>query len=314
MLQHQPHCSFPNFRGITFVSVHYSILSRNGVSGKSGAVHFATIGLALFAVFAVSPVSGDVAAGSSFRDTLRSGGQGPEMLVIPAGSFRMGCVSGSDCDDEEPVHEVVIARPFAMSKYEVTFEDYDRFPHPDEVKDAGWGRGQRPVIHISWEEATAYAAWLSTETGKRYRLPTEAEWEYAVRAGSATKYHFGDNEAQLCRYGNHADTSTDYEFRNTACSDGVGEGTAEVGQYQPNAFGLYDMQGNVYEWVQDCWNNSYAGAPADGRAWTSGDCGLRVVRGGAWGFGPTLMRSASRHGLPRWGGASYLGFRLIQDL
>ena len=275
---------------------------------------FATIGLVLFVVFAAAPVPGDVAAGSSFRDTLRSGGEGPEMVVIPAGRFHMGCVSGSDCDHEEPVHEVVIARPFAMSKYEVTFEDYDRFTSPDQVQDAGWGRGRRPVINITWDEATEYAAWLSEETGKRYRLPTEAEWEYAVRAGSTTKYHFGDDQAQLCEYGNHSDTSTDHEWRNTACSDGVGEGTAEAGQYQPNSFGLYDMQGNVYEWVQDCWNNSYEGAPADGRAWTKGDCGLRVVRGGAWSFGPTLLRSASRHGLPGWGSEPYLGFRLIQDL
>ena len=283
---------------------------------------FAAIGLALFVVFAISPVpaasaapvSEVHAADSGFRDTLRSGGHGPEMMVIPAGRFLMGCVSGSDCDDEKPVHEVVIARPFAMSKYEVTFADYDRFTSPNQVKDAGWGRGLRPIINISWEEATQYAAWLSAETGKRYRLPTEAEWEYAVRAGSTTKYHFGDNEAQLCQHGNHADTSTDYEWRNTACSDDVGERTAEVGRYRPNAFGLYDMEGNVYEWVQDCWNNSYVGAPTDGRAWTSGDCGLRVVRGGAWGYGPSLLRSASRHALPRWGSDSYLGFRLIQDL
>ena len=276
---------------------------------------FATLGLALFVVSAAPPVPGDVTVGSTFRDTLRSGGEGPEMVVIPAGRFHMGCVSDQDCDDtEKPVREVVIARPLAVSKYEVTFDDYDRFTHPDKVDDKGWGRGQRPVMNISWEEATEYAAWLSAETGKSYRLPTEAEWEYAVRAGSTTKYQFGDDEAQLCQYGNHSDTSTDHEWRNTACSDGVGESTAEAGQYQPNSFGLYDMQGNVYEWVQDCWNNSYEGAPADGRAWTGGDCGLRVVRGGAWSFGPTLLRSASRHGLPGWGSEPYLGFRLIQDL
>ena len=281
---------------------------------------FATVGLALFAVFAVTPSPGNVEdsvpeAGSTFRDTLRSGTEGPEMVVIPAGSFQMGCVSDQDCGDtEKPVHEVVIARPVAISKYEVTFEDYDRFTHSDKVDDKGWGRGQRPVINISWEEATAYAAWLSEETGKRYRLPTEAEWEYAVRAGSTTKYHFGNDEAQLCQYGNHADAGTDYEWRNTACSDGEGERTAEVGQYQPNAFGLYDMKGNVYEWVQDCWNNSYEGAPADGTGWSSGDCGLRVVRGGAWAYGPWILRSASRHALPRWGRDTYLGFRLIRDL
>lgn len=276
---------------------------------------FPTICLALFVAFAAPPVPADVAPGSTFRDTLRSGGQGPEMVVIPPGRFHMGCVSDLDCDvTEKPVREVVISRPLAVSKYEVTFEDYDRFTHPDKVDDKGWGRGQRPVMNISWEQATEYAAWLSAETGKSYRLPTEAEWEYAVRAGSTTKYQFGDDEAQLCQYGNHADTSTDYQWRNTACSDGEGERTAEVGQYRPNAFGLYDMQGNVYEWVQDCWNNSYEGAPVDGGAWTGGDCGLRVVRGGAWAYGPWILRSASRHGLPRWGSEPYLGFRLIQDL
>ena len=233
-------------------------------------------------------------AGSSFRDRLSSGGEGPEMVVIPAGRFRMGDLAGARDNDEKPVHEVVIARPFAVSKYEVTFEDYDKFTYPNKVDDEGWGRGRRPIINISWDDAMEYAAWLSAQTGNRYRLPTEAEWEYAARAGSNTKYHFGNNEAQLCQYGNHADTSTDYEWRNTACSDGVGKGTAEVGRYRPNAFGLYDMHGNVHEWVQDCWNKSYAGAPRDGNAWTSGDCSQRVVRGGSWFYTPWLLRSALR--------------------
>ena len=283
------------------------------------------MGLFLLAVLSVSLVSGDDAAlttpatpavsapGSSFRDTLSSGGEGPEMVVIPVGRFRMGDLSGAGVDDEKPVHEVVIARPFALSKYEITFEDYDKFTYPNMVYDEGWGRGRRPVINVSWDDANEYAAWLSAQTSKRYRLPTEAEWEYAARAGSTTKYHFGDEESQLCRYGNHADTNTDYDWRNQSCSDGVGKRTAAVGRYQPNAFGLYDVHGNVYEWVQDCWNDSYAGAPGDGSAWTSGECGLRVIRGGSW-FLPGDLRSSNRVRFSRAGRISYLGFRLAQDL
>ena len=255
------------------------------------------------------------AVGSIFRDRLRSGGEGPEMVVIPAGQFRMGCVSGIDCiNDEKPVREVVIARPFAMSKYEVTFDDYDRYTYLNKANDEGWGRGRRPVINVSWEDAMEYAAWLSTETGKRYRLPTEAEWEYAARAGSISKYHFGNNKAQLCQYANHADTSTDLDLRNKACSDGVSNRTAEVGQFQPNEFGLYDMHGNVWEWVQDCGNENYVGAPTDSSAWTSGDCSQRGFRGGSWATVPWNLRTAYR------GGGSHTfrhyswGFRLVQDL
>ena len=241
----------------------------------------------------------------------------PEMVAIPGGSFRMGCVSGLDCqDDEKPVHEVRVAS-FELSKYEVTFEEYDRFIAATgrrSPEDEGWGRGRRPVIHISWEDAVAYAEWLSAQTGKRYRLPTEAEWEYAARAGSVTKYHFGNDASQLCRYGNHADTSTDYDWRNTACSDGVGKRTATVGSYQPNAFGLHDMHGNLWEWVQDCWNGSYQGAPTDGSAWTSGDCERRVVRGGSWYFEPAYLRAALRNGFSAGFRSFDFGFRVARTL
>ena len=243
------------------------------------------------------------APGSSFRDTLSGGGEGPEMVVIPAGRFMMGCVSGQDChDDEKPVHEVVIARPFAISKYEITFEDYDRFTYPNKVVDSSWGRGNRPVINVSWDDATEYAAWLSAQTGKRYRLPTEAEWEYAARAGSTTQYSWGNDIG-------HNRANCDNEH----CGE-QWEYTAPVGSFSANAWGLHDMHGNVYEWVQDCHNNSYAGAPGDGSAWMSGDCSQRVVRGGSWLYSPRYLRSAYRV----WGTRTYRysdqGFRLVQDL
>ena len=241
--------------------------------------------------------------GSSFRDQLLAGVEGPEMVVLPAGNFRMGCVSGMDCCvDEEPVCEVVITSPFAMSKYEVTFEDYDRFTYPDKVDDEGWGRSRRPVINVSWDDATAYAAWFSEQTGKRYRLPTEAEWEYAARAGSATKYSWGNdighNRANCAGCGSQWDD----------------EQTAPVGSFSPNAWGLHDMHGNIDEWVQDCWHDSCEGAPHDGSAWTSGDCSQRVSRGGSWFNVPWALRTADRNRGIRTLRSIYTGFRLVRDL
>ena len=267
----------------------------------------AAIGLALFVVFAYLLVNGEDAPltnspGSSFRDRLSTGGEGPEMVVIPAGRFRMGDLSGAGDDEEKPVHGVVIAWPFALSKYEVTFEDYDRFTHPNKVDDEGWGRGRRPVINVSWDDANEYAAWLSAETGKRYRLPTEAEWEYAARAGSTTKYSWGNDIG-----------SNRANCYNVYCGDRW-EYTAPVGSFSPNAFGLYDVHGNVWEWVQDCWNNSYAGAPTDGSAWTSGDCSWRVFRAGSWFLEPRYQRSAYRLSYTRSLRSIDLGFRLAQDL
>ena len=158
---------------------------------------------------------------------------------------------------------------------------------------------------------------MSSQTGKRYRLPTEAEWEYAARAGSTTQYHFGNSESQLCRYANHADiTSADVLFIwNDTCSDGVGDQTAEVGRYVPNAFGLYDMHGNVWEWVQDCWHDSYLGASSDGSARTAGSgCEYHVFRSGAWDGIPLSVRSVTRFWYDRTLRTSTLGFRLVRNL
>ena len=229
----------------------------------------------------------------------------PEMVAIPGGSFRMGCVSGLDCqDDEKPVHEVRVAS-FALSKYEVTFEEYDGFVAATgrrSPNDQGWGRGRRPVIRVSWDDAVAYAEWLSAQTGERYRLPTEAEWEYAARAGSTTKYGWGNEIGQ-----NRANCR--------GCgSQWDGEKTAPVGSFNPNAFGLHDMHGNLWEWVHDCWSDSYQGAPTDGSARTSGDCESRVLRGGSWFNRPELLRAASR--LRDSPGLRYvnLGFRVARTL
>ena len=234
-----------------------------------------------------------------------------EMVSIPAGTFRMGYY-----DAQKQVHSVRVAA-FKLGKHEVTFAQWDACVAdggcggytPD---DRGWGRGNRPVMNVPWDDIQLFIKWLNSRTGGNYRLPSEAEWEYAVRAGSSTKYHFGNAESQLCRYGNHATVAED-GYGNDSCSDSVGKRTAEVGRYQPNSFGLYDMHGNVWEWVEDCWNDSYAGAPSDGRAWTSGDCGLRVVRGGSWSNYPGDLRSAYRIRYPRSHRRVDIGFRLAQD-
>ena len=251
--------------------------------------------------------------GDTFSDEFRDGGRGPAMVVIPAGSFRMGCVSGQECyDREKPVHTVTISQPFAVSKYEITFEDYDRFSTPNKVNDQGWGRGSRPTIDVSWNDAKAYVAWLSSQTGQTYRLLTEAEWEYAARAGTSTKYHFGNSESQLCRYANFADKTVSLD--DAACSDGVGMQTAVVGRYAANAFGLHDMHGNVREWVEDCWNENYSGAPSDGSAWLRGNCERRVLRGGAWNYLPRNLRSAYRSENTTGFRSYYIGFRVARTL
>ena len=206
----------------------------------------------------------------------------PEMVVVPAGSFVMGDLAGRGLSNERPVHGVAIRQRFAMGKYEVTFAEWDACAaaggcNGHRPGDKGWGRGRRPVINVSWDDAKVYVAWLSRKTGKDYRLPSEAEWEYAARAGTTTKYHFGD------------------DISRSQANYGRKEGkTVPVGSYGANAFGLHDMHGNVWEWVEDCLNGTYAGAPADGGAWTTGNCRRRLLRGGAWNYHPGGLRTAIR--------------------
>jgi formylglycine-generating enzyme required for sulfatase activity len=229
----------------------------------------------------------------------------PDMVEIPAGSFRMGDLSGRGLSDERPVREVIFARPFALGVYAVTFDEYDCFAKAtgrDLPKDRGWGRGRRPVIYVSWDDAVAYCQWLSAQTGQIYRLPSEAEWEYACRAGTTTEYWWGDSIG-----------------RNYANCDGCGsqwdnKKTAPVGSFAPNPWGLYDMHGNVFEWCADCWNDSYRDAPSDGSAWTSGDCEGRVMRGGSWLNDVRYVRAAIRDGNTSSYRNSYFGFRVARDL
>ena len=241
--------------------------------------------------------------GDTFSDALQAGGSGPEMVVIPAGSFRMGCVSGQECyEDEKPVHTVSFSQPFAVSKYEITFEDYGRFADPAKVDDEGWGRGRRPIINVSWNDAREYVAWLSSQSGQTYRLLTEAEWEYAARAGSTTQFTWGNEIGQ--GRANCGGCTTQWDFVQTA----------PVGSFAANAFGLHEMHGNVWEWVEDCWNENYSGAPANGDAWLSGDCSQRVLRGGSHDDFPYDLRSAVRFANAADDRTPSLGFRVARSL
>ena len=233
----------------------------------------------------------------------------PKMMVVPAGSFTMGSPANEPGrqEDEGPQHMVTIAGQFAVGQFELTFGEWDacvadRGCNGYKPIDAGWGRGQRPVIYVSLDDARSYVAWLSKITGRPYRLLTEAEYEYATRAGTRTAYPWGDDIG-----------------KNNANCNGCGSRwdflqTAPVGSFAPNAFGLNDMVGNVWEWTEDCYHESYDEAPADGSAWISGDCSRRVVRGGSWRGLPGYLRSADRY----WGSTVsrgvFLGFRVARTL
>ena len=238
--------------------------------------------------------------GRRFRDC----DECPQMVVIPAGSFLMGSPESEEgrLNDEGPQHRVEIREAFAAGVYEVTFEEWDACMldggcggyRPD---DEGWGRGRRPAINVSWEDAQAYVHWLSRKTGEEYRLLSEAEWEYAARGGTTTRYSFGDEITP-------SDVNYDWNIRKTQ----------QVGSYRANGFGLYDVHGNAREWVQDCWNERYAGAPTDGSAWGGGDCSRRVLRGGSWSFSSRYLRSAIREWSQTGGRNGLDGFRVARTL
>ncbi len=225
----------------------------------------------------------------------------PDMVKIPGGPYQQGSPSQSD---EGPVHQVII-KPFAMGKYEVTFAEYDRYVEltgSRRPSDENWGREKRPVINVSWEDANAYAKWLSQATGTQYRLPTESEWEYAARSGGKDETWAGTSKESDLK---------DYAVYGSDKTEPVGE------PRKPNGLGLYDMSGNVWEWVEDCWHNTYEQAPTDGTAWLeagNGDCGLRVLRGGSWNGAPVNLRSSLRNWITTVYRLNFLGFRLVQDI
>jgi formylglycine-generating enzyme required for sulfatase activity len=223
-----------------------------------------------------------------------------QMVVIPAGSFDMG----SSESFEGPVHHVTFAKPFAIGLREVTFEEWDACIVAGGCKyrpdDHGWGRGDRPVIDISWLDAKDFLKWLSDKAGQIYRLPSEAEWEYAARAGTTSTYWWGRDVGAgraNCR----------------DCGTG-GTETLPVGSFKANPFGLFDTAGNAAEWVEDCWNDNYKNAPRDGSAWTTGQCDLRVLRGGAFASQAKYLRSSARFRYDY--DVRYLanGFRLMREM
>ncbi|WP_376696543.1 SUMF1/EgtB/PvdO family nonheme iron enzyme [Wenzhouxiangella sp. EGI_FJ10305] len=241
--------------------------------------------------------------GETFRDCADC----PEMVVIPAGEFMMGSPSSEPqrLNNEGPQLRVVVAA-FALAKTEVTFAQWDACVQAGGCShrpaDHGWGRGDRPVINVSWDDAQEYVQWLNSKTGEEYRLPSESEWEYAARAGTTTRFHTGN-----------CITTDQANFDGNYPAEGCGKGeyrerTVAVGSFSGNAFGLYDIHGNVGEWVQDCWNNS-PGAPNDGSAWMSGSCDRAVLRGGSWNSDGRSLRSAYRSGYDRVSQFGNTGFR-----
>ena len=244
------------------------------------------VGIAI--VSALAPLA--TGAAHKRGDTFKDCDPCPEMVIVPPGGFRMGDLHGAGYFSEKPIHAVRIDHAFAVGKFEVTFDEWaacvsDGGCNGYRPDDLGWGRGDRPVVHVSWHDAKTYVRWLSRKTGKTYRLLSEAEWEYAARAGTRTIFPWGN--AVGSGYAN---------------CDGCGSAwddhlTAPVGSFAPNGFGLHDMHGNVYEWVEDCWHSGYEGAPSDGSAWTSGGvCQVRILRGGSYDDTPALVRSANRDG------------------
>lgn len=263
----------------------------------------------------VLPVENEAhAPGKPFRDPLKSGGEGPEMVVIPAGRFLMGSPAAEKgrSDNEGPQREVSVRR-FAMGTTEVTFADYDRCTAAGrcgKADDNGWGRGTRPVIHVSWEDGQKYAAWLNAETGKKYRLPTEAEWEYAARAGTTGPFSF---EGVISPAKANYDSSGTYggSLEDSAGYRGL---TVPGGSLPANPWGLHEVHGNVWEWAQDCYRDTYVGAPRDGSAVEVTNCEYRVLRGGTFHYYPDMSRSAARYGSSPTFSPSYVGFRLARTL
>ena len=292
----------PNFRHDAGTDTRRGVPACLVYLGATSSTHFlADLGDSY--VFERRGVYATREVGSSFRDCLDC----PDMVVIPTGSYWMGSKGRSSY--ERPVHRVTIEVPFAVGKYEVTYAQWDlcarerACPEGEGIADdRGWGRGQRPVNNVSWRDAQRYVQWLSLKAGMKYRLLSESEWEYVARAGTRTAYSWGD----------HIGVSQ-------ANCDGCGsrwddQQTAPIGSFPANAWGLHDMHGNVYEWVEDCWNDSYAASPLDGAVWRTGNCAERVLRGGSWIDRPSAIQVSHRNWFASDNRNDMFGFRVARSL
>ena len=240
---------------------------------------------------------------STFRDALKDGGTGPQMALIPGGTFRMGSGGMTASADEYPPHDVTV-QPFAISQHEITVAEYAKFAKATRrrlPRGVSKGKGTHPIVSVSWNDAIRYTQWLTKETGKRYRLPSETEWEYAASAGATTPHWWGYEV-------------TDGQAHCFGCGDSVeSRGPMQVGSFPPNPFGLHDTAGNVMEWVEDCYHRNYQGAPDDGRSWEGGDCSYRMVRGGAYNSPPPSIRTAKRAKRKSGRGYDTVGIRVVRE-
>ncbi len=279
---------------------------------------FALIALMLLASAASAKyrrAAPESSATHSFRDCPSC----PEMVTVPAGEFLMGSPESERGrgKDEGPQHKVAIAQAFAVGKFEVTFAEWDACVAEggctQKPGDEGWGRGRHPVINVSWHDANEFTAWLSKKTGKAYRLLSEAEWEYAARG--VTKTSDPSTPFSTGPTINYRQANYDANFTYGSGPQGLyRQKTLDVGSLPHNAFGLHDMHGNVWEWVQDCYKPSYEGAPDDGSPAVSGDCSLHILRGGSWNYYPKLLRSAYRYATAPEVRLNYVGFRIARAL
>jgi formylglycine-generating enzyme required for sulfatase activity/uncharacterized caspase-like protein len=264
-----------------------------------------------------------------YPTTFKDCAECPEMVVIPPGEFVMGSPESEDGRErvEGPQHTVRIERPFALGKYEMTFAEWDacvadRGCNGYRPDDEGWGRDKRPAINVSWDDAKAYVGWLSRKSGNTYRFASESEWEYAARAGTTTARFWGEDADRGCGYANVYDRTGKREnkfgWTHHECDDGYAQ-TAPVGSFAANAFGVHDMLGNVWEWVGDCWNDSYEGAPTDGSTFRGtpsrpSDCSQHVLRGGSWYHNPRIVRAANRIRNEAADRYYIIGFRVTRTL
>ncbi|MFN3077071.1 MAG: formylglycine-generating enzyme family protein [Alphaproteobacteria bacterium] len=258
------------------------------------------LGLAVFLLLLSATFAQAWQTGEVFRDCTEC----PEVVVVPAGEFVMGADDGPA--DQKPAHLVKLANPFAMTTNVITFDQWESCladggcsKNPD---DHEWGRGTRPVINVSWDDARGYAGWLSRKTGARYRLPTEAEFEYAARAGTTTAFWWGD------------EVGVDHANCRHCTGPTISDRSSPAGSYPANPFGLYDMNGNVWEWIADCWYPNHKAAPDDGSAREAPNCAYRVSKGGAWYYEPRLSRPSARVRQHNTMWSYTVGFRLVREL